>query len=110
MVEVEIDETSNEEEHQEPVAKKRTKKQAVKKKVSWVKNRLNPAASLKTIEYLPLSHPLSPFSYFKEFIPDSLLEEFSEKTSTYYFQNTRRDLKVTGEEIKTSFGIHVEMG
>ena len=110
VVEIEIDESSSEEENQEPVAKKPTKKQPVKKKVSWVKKRFISSAPLETIEDLPLSDPLSPYSYFKEFIPNSLLEEFSEKTNMYYFQNTGKDLKVTGEEIKTLFGIHVEMG
>ena len=110
VVEVEIDESSSEEENQEPIAKKRPKKQPVKKKVSWVKKRLIHSTPLETIEDLPLSDPQSPYSYFKEFVLDSLLEEFSEKTNMYYFQNTGRDLKVTGEEIKTLFGIHVEMG
>lgn len=59
---------------------------------------------------LQFVEPKSPYQYFREFMSDSLYETFSEKTNLYYFQNHGKNLKVTAEEIKALFGIHVEMG
>ena len=112
VVEVGIDKSSSDEEaeNEELVSKKRKKAQPVCKKVSWVKKRFVSSAPLEANEDMPLSEPLTPYSYFKEFISDSLLEEFSEKTNMYYIQNTGKDLKVSDEEVRILFGIHVEMG
>ena len=86
VVEVGIDKSSSDEEaeNEELVSNKRKKAQPVCKKVSWVKKRFVSFAALEANEDMPLSEPLTPYSYSKEFISDSLLVEFSEKTNMYY--------------------------
>ena len=108
-----VDETSNvpalalnEIPDEEPLAKKDKKKS----KNFLKKKEFIPAALAEEICDASPNEPVSAYTYFKIFLPSSLIENIFEKTNMYYVQMHGKDLKATPQEINTLLGMHFEMG
>lgn len=52
----------------------------------------------------------SPLQYFKQFVTDEMLQNLSEQTNLYYFQQQGKPLGTTPKEIEIFIGIIIKIG
>lgn len=56
-------------------------------------------------------HPMSPYEYFKQYVPDALFDLMSDSTNIYAMQSGTLGFKPTSSgEIRTLIGLHLAMG
>uniref|UniRef100_A0A672KZ53 PiggyBac transposable element-derived protein domain-containing protein n=1 Tax=Sinocyclocheilus grahami TaxID=75366 RepID=A0A672KZ53_SINGR len=56
-------------------------------------------------------HPMSPYEYFKQYVPDALFDLMSDSTNIYAMQSGTLRFKPTSSgEIRTLIGLHLAMG
>uniref|UniRef100_A0A671NB21 PiggyBac transposable element-derived protein domain-containing protein n=1 Tax=Sinocyclocheilus anshuiensis TaxID=1608454 RepID=A0A671NB21_9TELE len=56
-------------------------------------------------------HPMSPYKYFKQYVPDVLFDLMSDSTNIYAMQSGTLGFKPTSSgEIRTLIGLHLAMG
>lgn len=83
-----------------------------KKKIKWIPGSCESMIfSWKKVNADNTNREIStPFSYFKKYIPDSIIDCMGEKTTMYAMQNNINMQPTNKNEIKTFLGLHIIAG